>query len=81
MSEPDQEALMEIETSWKREGRLEGMALIVCRQLNHRFGTLKPSTIERVQRLNAEQLESLSQALLDFAASVDLDRWLKEQKH
>jgi predicted transposase YdaD len=84
LSDPEQELIMEIETSWKREGRQEGrqeeIVSVVCRQLHHRFGTVEPSVLERVRLLKYEQLEALSEALLDFATIADFYQWLEQQE-
>jgi predicted transposase YdaD len=92
LSEPEQELIMEIETSWKREGRLEGrqegrlegrleeILSVVCRLLHHRFGTVEHSVLERVRLLKYEQLGALSEALLDFATIADLHQWLEQQE-
>jgi predicted transposase YdaD len=92
LSEPEQELIMEIETSWKREGRLEGrleglqegrleeIVSVVCRLLQHRFGTVEHTVLERVRLLKYEQLKVLSEALLDFAAIADLHKWLEQQE-
>jgi hypothetical protein len=93
LSQPEQEAIMERETSWMREGRQLGreegrneglqlgMVTLVCRQLKHRLGILEPSIIDQVQALNSEQLEELSEALLDFSAVADLERWLRSKRN
>jgi predicted transposase YdaD len=96
LSDPEQELIMEIETSWKREGRQEGrqegrlegrqegrqeeIVSVVCRQLHHRFGTVEHPVLERVRLLKYEQLEALSEALLDFATIADLSHWLEQQE-
>ena len=84
LSEPEQELIMEIETSWKREGRLEGrleeIVSVVCRLLQHRFGKVEDTVLERVRLLKYEQLKVLSEALLDFAAIADLHKWLEQHE-
>ena len=94
LSEPEQEVIMEIETSWKREGRLEGrqegrlegrqegrleaLVSVVSRLLSHRFGTIEQQDLERVRLLKPEQLEALSEALLDFSTVANLHHWLTQ---
>jgi len=88
LSEPEQEAIMEIETSWMREGRQlgreegrqEAMVSLLSRQLNRRLGTLEHSMLERVQALKPAQLEELSEALLDFGSVADLEQWLRTRR-
>lgn len=75
--EPTQEEeVMEIVTSWQRQGRIEGKREMVLRLLNRRVGTLTPQLQERIQRLSVSQLEDLGEALLDFNAIADLENWL-----
>ncbi len=57
-------------------GRMaEGQSLII-RQLTRKLGELNPETIDRINQLTLEQLESLGDALLDFNAMEDLLSWL-----
>ncbi|MDQ2687169.1 MAG: Rpn family recombination-promoting nuclease/putative transposase [Armatimonadota bacterium] len=80
ISPPEQEATMEIMTSWKEEGLLEGRQLgigtTIQRQLRRRFGPLSEVTEARVSALPTERLEDLAEALLDFTTLTDLDVWL-----
>jgi predicted transposase YdaD len=90
LDKPAQEAVVEYETSWHREGReegriqgriegrQEGIASVVIRLLNRRIGFIEQAVVEKVQSLQPEQLENLSEALLDFSNPADLERWLRE---
>jgi len=78
LDKPDQEAVVEYETSWHREGRREGMASLVIRLLNRRVGMIEQAVVDKVQKLQPEQLENLSESLLDFSNPADLDRWFRE---
>jgi predicted transposase YdaD len=82
LDKPAQEAVVEYETSWHREGReegrQEGMASVVVRLLNRRVGVIEHAVLEKVQSLQPEQLGNLSEALLDFTNTADLERWLRE---
>jgi hypothetical protein len=49
---------------------------IVLRLLNRRIGLLNESLETVVRQLPINQLDDLSEALLDFGSSADLDRWL-----
>lgn len=64
------------------EGRLEGQTEerynLLIRQLNRKFGSLAPELHERIGRLPAEQLLTLSEALLDFTTCDDLAQWLDQ---
>jgi hypothetical protein len=81
--EPRQEEqVMEIVTSWMREGiqtgkQQEAVSLIM-RMLNRRCGALSPQLQERVTSLSVPQLEDLGEALLDFTGVDDLVTWLGE---
>jgi predicted DNA-binding ribbon-helix-helix protein len=60
----------------KVSGFEEGERSIVLRLLNRRFGKLNDCTIDRITALSPKKLESLSDALLDFATIEDLTIWL-----
>jgi predicted transposase YdaD len=88
-----EEEVMEIVTSWQRQGRAEGRAegreqgrqqeacTMVLRQLNRRIGALTTQLQERIQQLSTPQLEDLGEALLDFSAIADLENWLLANKN
>ncbi len=85
--EPRQEEqVMEIVTSWMREGiqigRQEGKqeeaVSMIRRMLTRRFGSLTPQLHSQIQSLSVTQLEDLGEALLDFTAVTDLEAWLRE---
>jgi hypothetical protein len=61
-----------------RQG-LERERSLILRQLNRKVGALSPQTLEQVNALSIEQLESLGEALLDFGAIADLAQWLATQ--
>jgi len=67
---------------WIEEGRLKGEARgeakLALRQLNLRCGPLSEVTTSRIQAMPLEQLEALTEALLDFSGPADLTRWLAE---
>jgi len=52
---------------------------IVLRQLNRRIGLLDEDTETKVRQLSINQLDDLSEALLDFSIPINLDRWLNSQ--
>jgi predicted transposase YdaD len=64
------------DTRFGRELIAEGEAMITLRQLNRRCGPLGEATSARIQALPLEQLEALSEALLDFCGPADLAAWL-----
>ena len=61
---------------WIAEGRFEGEAVVALRLLNRRCGPLSEATTSRIQALPLEQLEALTEALLDFSGPADLAAWL-----
>lgn len=62
----------------EQEGRQEGEAAIVLRQLIRRFGSLEMDSQTRIRQLSIEQLEALAEALLDFTSVADLMVWLEQ---
>ena len=62
----------------REEGREEGEAKVTLRLLIRRCGPLNEATTARIQALPLQQLESLADALLDFAGANDLASWLAE---
>src|SRR4051794_30652109 len=77
---PEQEAVMELTTSWKEEGiligRRQGVQDMVLRLLRRRFGDPTPERVDRVRQLSAAKVEELGDALLDFKTPADVDAWL-----
>jgi hypothetical protein len=82
----NQEGIMEIVTSWMEQGIEQGIeqgrqqeALALnLRLLSRRLGTISPQQEEAIRNLSLTQLEALSEALLDFTTSEDLDDWLRQ---
>ena len=64
----------------RAEGKQEGEATLIIRQLTRRFGSVDPTTQERIQNLSNLHLEELGEALLDFSAITDLTLWLDEHQ-
>jgi hypothetical protein len=78
-----QESAMVLTTSWKEEGRAEGLAQgrqeamnIFLRFLTQKISGISPDTLEQVRLLNVAQLEELAVALLDFSTPEDLAAYL-----
>jgi predicted transposase YdaD len=72
-----QEIRQEVRQEDEQRGRTEEGRSLVLRQLTRKFGLI-PSDIEaQVQALALPQLESLGEALLDFAQLGDLTAWLE----
>jgi predicted transposase YdaD len=72
-----QQALQEGRQEGRQEGEQAGEARIVLRLLTLRIGELSPETQLQVQSLSSRQLESLSEALLNFSQLSDLQDWLQ----
>jgi hypothetical protein len=87
----EKEGVMKIVTSWmeqgseqgRQEGRQAGLdheRKVLLRQLRKRLGDLEPAVESRIERLSADHLEQLGEALLDFNSFADLDAWLQAQR-
>jgi predicted transposase YdaD len=67
---------------WMAEGEARGEARgetkLALRQLNLLCGPLSEATTARIQALPLQQLEALTEALLEFSGPADLERWLAE---
>jgi hypothetical protein len=59
-------------------GVQKGERAIVLRQLARRLGVLSKRAQASIARLSTEQVEILSEALLDFTHPRDLTQWLRE---
>jgi predicted transposase YdaD len=62
----------------QQEGRQEGEAKLILRQLTRRFGVLGDDTKSRIKSLNIMLLEALGEALLDFSTRKDVEKWLEK---
>jgi len=67
---------------WMAEGEARGEARgetkLALRLLNRRCGPLSEATTARIQALPLQQLEALTDALLDFSGPADLAAWLEK---
>jgi predicted transposase/invertase (TIGR01784 family) len=76
----EREEVMEITTSWKEEGIVEGREsgerALTIRLLTKKVGNLSPELLAKVNGLNIERLEALAEDLLDFKHVGDLERWM-----
>lgn len=73
----EREGVMEIVTSWMKEGLQKGERKVVLRQLRKRLGGLDHEWEQRIEALSADGLEQLEEALLDFGCRDDLEAWLQ----
>jgi predicted transposase YdaD len=60
------------------EGRQNEARSLLLRLLSKKFGTLNDRYQDLIANLALEQMEALSEALLDFNNITDLDHWLTE---
>lgn len=75
-TQTEQEDMMQITTSWMRQGIEQGVEGLILRQLCRKFGVIDNRLEERIRALNVEQLEALGEALLEFRVVDDLEHWL-----
>lgn len=65
---------------WKEEGRQEGLQQgeqkLVLRLLTKRFGEIPPTVKTQIEQLSLNELEKLSENLLDFQQLTDFDEWI-----
>jgi hypothetical protein len=76
----EQEQIMQITTSWEQKGiikgRIEEKLAIALRLLNRKLGNLPEESITQIESLKPNQLDTLTEDLLDFETFDDLNRWL-----
>ncbi len=80
-----QEALQEGQKRGKLEGerigtqrgQVLGLRQVLVRLLTRKFGKVTLKTLKRLEKMTAEQLENLAEAVLDFEKVADLESWLK----
>jgi hypothetical protein len=72
METREKEQIMQITTSWEQKGQSN----TILRLLNRKLGNLPEKIATRIKSLEPNQLDSLTEDLLDFQALDDLERWL-----
>jgi hypothetical protein len=80
----EQEQIMQITTSWeqkgivkgRQEGRQEEKLAIVLRLLNRKLSSLPSAIAQQIKSLEPNQLDTLTEDLLDFNSLEDLQAWL-----
>lgn len=60
-----------------QQGMEQGEKRVALRQLERKFGRISRAARQQIEKLVAEQLDALCDALLDFQTKEDLARWLK----
>jgi predicted transposase/invertase (TIGR01784 family) len=63
----------------KVEGIVLGERKLVTRLLNRKVGKLSKPLLTKVEALSLEQLEELSEALLEFSTVANLEEWLNSR--
>ena len=58
-------------------GLKQGLKQAAVRLLTRKFGKVSLRVLKRLEKLSAEQLEDLAEAVFDFEKVADLDLWLK----
>jgi hypothetical protein len=70
------EAIMQVTTSWEEKGIEKERRSLVLRLLNRKVNVLPIEIQTQIEALSFDQLGRLSEALLDFNSTEDLNRWL-----
>jgi hypothetical protein len=76
MEVQEQEQIMYITTSWEQKGRIEEKLAITLRLLNRKLGNLSEEISAKIKSLEPNQLDILTEDLLDFQTVDDLNQWL-----
>ena len=82
-SNPEQESVMQITTSWMEQGIEQGLTRekeLVLRQLKRKLGQITPELEIEIKALDIDKVELLGEDLLDFSTVDDLKGWLVSQK-
>lgn len=72
METREQEQIMQITASWEQKGQSN----TILRQLNRKLGNLPEKIATQIKSLEPDQLDSLTEDLLDFETFDDRNRWL-----
>jgi hypothetical protein len=72
----EQEATMELTTTWKEEGRKAEALNLTVRLLTRRFGPLPAEREAQISQLALRQVEQLFDAVFDFTRIEDVQHWL-----
>jgi hypothetical protein len=80
LAEPEREAIINYGNSYERAGWQKGVSALLTKHLQRRLGPIETQLLERIQDLTPQQLDALDEALLDFASTKDLEKWLRKQR-
>ncbi|MDB5323598.1 MAG: hypothetical protein JWN40_5229 [Phycisphaerales bacterium] len=72
----DKETVMQLTTSWERNGMHRGKTELIARLLRRRFGELPAAMEARIDALADERLGEMAEALLEFSSLADASTWL-----
>jgi hypothetical protein len=82
-SQPVQEGVMQITTSWMRQGIQQGIErgierekTFIIRQLKRKLGEINLALETKIMQLSIDDVEALGEALFDFSTVEDLINWL-----
>ncbi|MFO0150385.1 MAG: DUF4351 domain-containing protein, partial [Microcystis sp.] len=78
-SQPVQEGVMQITTSWMRQGIEQGIErekTLILRQIKRKLGEINPALESKIMELSIDDVEVLGEALFDFSTVEDLINWL-----
>ena len=64
----------------RQQGRQQGERSLILRLLTRKLGQLNPQVRSQIESLSLEQLEALSEVLLDFSSVQELTRWLQDNQ-
>jgi hypothetical protein len=80
----EKESVMEIVTSWMKEGLEQGLEqgerTLLLRLLRKKLDGLDRATAKKIESLPKDRMEELGEALLSFTCRADLDAWLQSHR-
>ena len=74
--ESTKEEVMQLTTSWMRQGLSQGKRETIERLMLKKFGVIADSYLAAIEHLGLEELDSLTDVFLDFNTIQDLEQWL-----
>jgi Uma2 family endonuclease len=78
--ELEQEARSRLQAQQELEQEARSRRSFILRLLSRKFGSIDDRTLDHINQLSIEQLESLGEELLDFASIDDLTAWLENRE-
>lgn len=80
-TQPEQESVMQITTSWMEKGIEQGLLRekeLIIRLLKRKLGEISSELETQIKALDIDRVEALGEALLDFDTVEDLTDWLSQ---